>query len=133
MPECNGIFTLIKRHRISENTACSDNFIPIYIESAPYVSASQLAATPISFSIASTPQTGVPNAVKKSGQHLEDSAPILFHLHTPYMPCTVSQILSIIVRSLVKTNSTLSHFIEIFTALIIGIALCHINKLSHLN
>lgn len=81
VPQCQNVivFSLSSRDTGSpKNTACSDNFIPIYIESAPYVSASQLAATPISFSIASTPQTGVPNAVKKSGQHLEESAPILF-------------------------------------------------------
>ena len=61
-----------------KNTGCSDSCMPIYMDSAPYASASQLAATPRSFRMPSTVQTGVPNDVKKSGQQREHRAPIPF-------------------------------------------------------
>ena len=52
--------------------------VPIYMDNAPYTSDSQLAAIPDALSMASTEHTGVPKEVKKSGQHLEDNAPMWF-------------------------------------------------------
>ena len=54
------------------------NAVPIYIESAPYTSASQLAGMLTALRSDNTMHTGVPNSVKKSGQQREEIAPIRF-------------------------------------------------------
>ena len=60
-----------------KNTALPDSLDARNIEIPPYMSLSQALAIPMSLSIESTAQLGVPNCVNRSGQHLD---PITFTL-----------------------------------------------------
>ena len=77
VPEGDGPLRLVHGHRISEKGCLISHLRSQYtMDSAPYTSDSQLAAIPSALSMASTEHTGVPKEVKKSGQHLDDKAPM---------------------------------------------------------
>ena len=54
-----------------KKTAFFESLEAMNIESPPYMSLSQALEIPMSLSIERTAQFGVPNCVKRSGQHLE--------------------------------------------------------------